>query len=159
MPRPYLPHPHPRHTPTKRPGRWMEGTRAQIPQCLGRDYLAHPPVTMRVCLVRATVASLSCPQAREGWPRDEQLSAVSTLGLLGSGSPGASVSTEAPSIWKFPREHRFRSLGMGPGLWALQGGREGGPGARSLSACSLAGPGFLVRLQVTLGSRRLGLVG
>ena len=89
---------------------------------------------------------LSCPHAKEGWPWAKQLSAVPTLGLHGPGSPGTSVSTKAPSIWKFPREHRFHSLGMGPGLWVLQGGKEGSPGARSLLAHSLAGPGFLVPL-------------
>lgn len=95
------------HTHTQ-PGRWMEGPRAQMPQCLGRDYPAGS--TCHVWWRRASVAHPPCPLFQRGLAQAEQLSLVPALP-----SPGTSSMKHRrllPSgISHLPEEQHFCSLG------------------------------------------------
>lgn len=98
----------------------MEGTRAQIPQCLGRDYPAHPPVTVRVPGEGPLWPACPVPKPGAG-PRMSSCLQSPPLVSLALALWGF-CEHRGPFHLEIPREHRFRSLGMGPGLWALQGG-------------------------------------
>lgn len=109
----------------------MDGPRAQIRRCLGRDYPSHPTCQHTCGRQGPLWPACPVPLLGRGGPRLSSLLQSLPLGLLGPRSPGDFCEAqEVPSLWKLPREHHFRILGTGPGLRALRGWRvvlEPGP--------------------------------
>ena len=103
---------------TSQPVRWVEGPRAQIPQCLGQDYPTDP-TCHHICGQQGPLwIACPVPSSRDYWLQPEQLSLVSTpqspwLRSLGVFIYGAQ---EAPAIWKLPKEHSSYSPGQAQSL-------------------------------------------